>query len=437
MDGSHRNRKRGRPARPRPERPLGLWALTRPRPGGRPRRVSLSALAAEAGVQRQWLGQVASGEKGTPPGLRRRVLAAAARLDLAPRWPLFEPLPEGVYERLAAERPSRATSRAGLRPPFETFDAEDWNAWKERRRTMLPDECLSHLGLERDPFEDPRLDEEFWAHPQWRLVVSLVEKAVRRHGFLLVQGPSGCGKTTLVRYALGNVAGDARRGRARNRKVHLARLLTLRRRRVGACALPRALLRDLSPGDRPKSNAEDLVHQVAAKIAKKFQEGETCCLLLEEAHELAPATWLDLKKLREICADAGGGLGVVCVGQTEGSPSLGDTLDDPDLVSVRRRLHVCEVRPLKAGEARKYVAFRLSGAGAKVGLVSPEAVDLLLKTLSPGGRSSRTAPLYPALLDTWLSAALVAAWEKGETGVGKALMSFVLTGGGGETGGGD
>ena len=90
---------------------------------------------------------------------------------------------------------------------------------------------------------------------------------------------------------------------------------------------------------------------------------------------------------------------------------------------------MCEVRPLKPGEARKYITHRLGVAEARLDLVTAAAVDLLLRTLSPGGRSSRAAPLYPALLDTWLSAALVAAWEKGENGVTKPLMSWVLTGG--------
>jgi len=388
--------------------------------------VSLQALATEAGLSQQWLDQVARGEKGATPDVRRRVAGAAARLGLRPRWPLFEALPAEVYERLAAEPPSRCPSRAAARPPFEVLS---WDEWTHRRKPMLPAETLTHFNLKADPFAEPREDRTFWLHPQWHLVGSLVDRAVKSHGFLLVQGPSGCGKTTLVRRAIGDVAGDPARGRERNRKVHIARLLTLRRRRVGACALPRALLRDIAPGDRPRSNAEDLVHQVATKIAKKYQEGETCCLVVEEAHELAPTTWLDLKKLREICADAGGGLGVVCVGQTEGNPSLDDTLDDPDLVSVRRRLHVCEVRPLKVREAKIYIDFRLGVAGAKLGLVAPEAVALLLKTLSPGGRGSRAAPLYPALLDTWLAAALVAAWEKGEKHVSKSLMSYVLTGG--------
>jgi len=418
------HKKRGRPRRPRPSRPLGLWAATRRALDAAG--TSLSDLAHAAGLSQQALDQVAVGRKGLPPLLKARVDRAAADLGLKPRWPLWAPLPPSAYSRLRRAAPVRASNGNGCEG-FKSFAPEAWDFWKESE-TMLPDETLSHFGLARDPFEEPRLDDEFWPHPQFRLVVSLVEKAVRRHGFLLIEGPSGCGKTTLVRYALGNLAGDDRRGIGRNRKVHVARLLTLRRRRVGACALPRALLRDLAPGARPRSSAEDLVHQVAREIAAKYQEGETSCLLLEEAHELSHETWLDLKKLREICADAGGGLGVVCVGQTEGSPGLDVTLADPELVSVRRRLHVCEVRPLKPAEARKYVEFRILQAGGRLGLIHPDALDLLLKNLTPGGRGSRPTPLYPAALDTWLSVALVSAWDKGERSVGKALMSFVLSG---------
>jgi type II secretory pathway predicted ATPase ExeA len=194
-----------------------------------------------------------------------------------------------------------------------------------------------------------------------------------------------------------------------------------------------ALIRDLAPGVRPRSNAEDLVHQVATQVATKFAAGEVSALLIEEAHELAADLWLDLKKVREICADAGGALAVVCIGQTEARPDLDETLDQPELVAVRRRLLVYEIDALSAGQARKYIDFRLTQAGARPGgIVAGDAVDLLIKTLSPGGRGTAGARLYPALLDTWLSTALIEGWSKGARMVGRNLMSHVLTTGGGD-----
>jgi general secretion pathway protein A len=300
---------------------------------------------------------------------------------------------------------------------------------------MLPDECLRHFGLSAEPFEMPSLAEDFWPHPQMHVVAGLVDKTIRRAGFLLVQGPSGCGKTAITRYAVGNLVGDARRNIPRAEGYHVARLLTLRRRTATGCALPRALLRDFAPGVRPRSSAEDLVDQVASMIATKYKAGQNCTVVIEEAHELSADLWLDLKKLREICDEAGGGLGVICVGQTEGHPNLDETLDQPDLVSVRRRVFVCEIRPLSPGQARKYVEHRLARAGARVGAVLPEAIEFLLKYLAPGGRGSTGMALYPALLDTWIGRAMVQAWDKGARSVGAAIMSYCLKTGGDVAGG--
>ena len=291
---------------------------------------------------------------------------------------------------------------------------------------MLPDECLRHFGLSADPFEMPYQGEDFWPHPQMSVVAGLVDKTIKRAGFLLVKGPSGCGKTAITRYAIGSLVGDPRRGIPHSRQYHVARLLTLRRRTATGCALPRALIRDFAPGVRPRSSAEDLVDQVASMIAKKYQAGENCAVVIEEAHELAPELWLDLKKLREITADAGGGLGVICVGQSEGHPNLDETLDQPDLVSVRRRILVYEISPLSGSQARKYIDHRLARAGARVGAILPEAVDFLLKALAPGGRGASGMALYPALLDTWLTRAMVEAWDKGSRTVGRSIMSYCL-----------
>ena len=407
--------------------------------------MSLAALAEEAGVSRQWLDQVARGEVAAPPALTAAVDRAIQGLGVRPKWALWQPLPRDVYRRMVRSGPRRDSPSpcvAGFaeqgprsrRPEFVNFSQENWDFWKshQRRSPMLPEEALRHFGLAADPFEEPQRPDDLWPHPQLETLRGLVRRAIMRGAFLLVDGPSGSGKTLAVRYAVGQLAGDKRLGVDRNPKYQVARLLTLRRRQTTGCSLPRALLRDLSPGTRPKANAEDLIAQVARIIAEKWtaDDPQTCALLIEEAHELAPELWLDLKKVREICADAGGGLAVICIGQTESTPNLSETLALPELVSVRRRLHRFTLRPLSAAQARTYTAFRLERAGAKGDIIYPAALEHLLQHFSRGGGGA--ARLYPALLDTWLSTALVEAWDKGQKSVTKGLMAHVLLTGGGE-----
>jgi type II secretory pathway predicted ATPase ExeA len=393
--------------------------------------VSLSELAESAGVSGQWLDHVVRGRRAATEDLRRDIDAALADRGVRPKWPPWEPLPAAVYRRfLAAEPCRRATKSAG---EFANFSQETWDFWKKRRSKMLPEEALRHFGLKADPFEEPAAPEDFWPHPQLESLRAIVRRAIQRGAFLLVQGPSGSGKTIAARYAIGQLAGDPRLGIDRDQKYQIARLLTLRRRQTTGCSLPRALLRDFSPGTRPRANAEDLIAQVAEIVARKFQQTEpqTCALVIEEAHELAAELWLDLKKLREICADAGGALGVICIGQTESHPNLSETLSLPELVSVKRRLYPFTLRPLTAAQARHYTAFRLERAGARMQLIYPDALELLIQRFAPAGRVG-SARLYPALLDTWLSTALVEAWTKGLKNVTKGLMGHVLQTGGGE-----
>jgi len=395
--------------------------------------VSLAELAEAAGVTRQWLDQVARGERSATEDLYFKVEAALRRRKIRPKWPLWTALPADVYRRLAAMPARREATRAG--GEFANFSQGNWDFWRKRRsRKMLPDETLRHFGLRSDPFEEPAGPEDFWKHPQLESLRAIVRSTIQRGGFLLVQGPSGSGKTIAARYAIGQLAGDPRLDVPRNPSYQIARLLTLRRRQTTGCSLPRALLRDFAPGMRPRANAEDLIAQVAGIIAQKYQQEkpQTCALLIEEAHELAAELWLDLKKLREICADAGGSLAVICVGQTESYPNLADTLQQPELVSVRRRLYQFSLRALSAAQARAYTAFRLARAGAGGQVVQPEALDLLISQFSRGGRGESVARLYPASLDTWLSTALVEAWTKGQRYVNKALMAHVLQTGGGE-----
>lgn len=396
--------------------------------------MSLATLAEAVGVSRQWLDKVARGHDAPTADLVREVSEVIRLWGIAPRWPLWNPLPEAAYQRMLKFEPRHEPTRGG--GEFVTFSQEKWDFWKSRRsRKMLPEQALGYFGLRADPFEEPTRPEEFWPHPQLESLRAIVRRAIQRGAFLLVQGPSGSGKTIAVRWAIGQLAGDPRLGTERDQKYQIARLLTLRRRHTTGCSLPRALLRDFSPGARPRANAEDLIAQVAAIVAQKFQQDEpqTCALVIEEAHELAPELWLDLKKLREICADAGGALAVVCIGQTEANPNLGETLSLPELVSVKRRLYPFTLRPLSAAQARQYVAFRLDRAGARTQLVYPDALEILIQRFSPAGRIG-AARLYPALLDNWLSTALVEAWTKGLKNVTKGLMAHVLqTGGGDET----
>jgi type II secretory pathway predicted ATPase ExeA len=395
--------------------------------------VSLGELAEAAGVSRQYLDQVARGDCASTEALRREIDAAIHLRGIEPRWPLWEALPEAAYRRLTAARPRREKTRDG--GEFANFSLENWDFWNQRRsRKMLPEEALRHFGLRADPFEEPTNPEDFWKHPQLESLRAIVRSAIHRGGFLLVQGPSGSGKTIAVRYAVGQLAGDPRLDVPRNQSYQIARLLTLRRRQTTGCSLPRALLRDFSPGTRPRANAEDLIAQVAGIIAQKYQQEkpQTCALVIEEAHELAADLWIDLKKLREICADAGGSLAVICVGQTEAWPNLADTLAQPELASVRRRLYQFSLKALSAAQAKAYTSFRLARAGATSQVIYAEALDLLISQFSRGGRGDSVARLYPASLDTWLSTALIEAWDKGVKCVTKSLMSHVLATGGGD-----
>lgn len=337
---------------------------------------------------------------------------------------------DGLFEEVADER-------GNARQPVDIAPAKAGAISEEDfmllRKQGLTPAAKKHFGLFRDPFaDDVQETDDVFVSPDIRYVREAMFQTARHGGFLAVCGESGAGKSTLaddiedrivreelsitiIRPYVVGMEGDDTKGK-----------------RLKAGAILDAILRKVAPSSPRPSDLQNKTARAHDALIASHQAGNRHCLILDEAHRLAPPTLKHLKGFYELKLGHAKLLSIILIGQ----PELRLRLDErnPELREVTQRCEVVELPPLDA-RLEEYVAFKLRRIGKDPAEVfEPDALDAVRSrlTFAPAGAAGRSARatervslLYPLAVNNLISGALNLAAELGAPKVNADLVKEV------------
>jgi type II secretory pathway predicted ATPase ExeA len=273
----------------------------------------------------------------------------------------------GLWEPVAAgtdgeSGPGVAAPEPAVRP--EAAGKSDEDILMLMAKQGLTQAARKHFGLRADPFDDDiQGPEDVYRSAEGRVVWERMLQTARHGGFLAVIGESGAGKSTLADdledaltserqnvlmirpYVLG-MEGDERRGW-----------------RLKAAAILDAIIGTVAPGATRPSDPHRKAERTHQVLRESAQAGYRHCLVIDEAHRLAPATLKHLKGLYELRQGHTRLLSIVLLGQ----PELHQRLDErnPELREVTQRCELWEL-PALDNDLPAYLDFKLRRCGSGV-----------------------------------------------------------------------
>ncbi|HYE35485.1 AAA family ATPase [Methylocaldum sp.] len=329
----------------------------------------------------------------------------------------------GLFEEVADER-CNARQPVDI-APAKTGAISEEDSMLLRKQGLTP-AAKKHFGLFRDPFaDDVQETDDVFVSPDIRYVREAMFQTAKHGGFLAVCGESGAGKSTLaddiedrivreelsitlIRPYVVGMEGDDTKGK-----------------RLKAGAILDAILRKVAPSSPRPSDLQNKTARAHDALIASHQAGNRHCLILDEAHRLAPPTLKHLKGFYELKLGHAKLLSIILIGQ----PELRMRLDErnPELREVTQRCEVVELPPLDA-RLEDYVAFKLRRIGKDPAEVfEPDALDAVRArlTLTQQNRRDRLSLLYPLAVNNLITGSLNLAAELGAPKVGADLVKEV------------
>jgi general secretion pathway protein A len=219
-----------------------------------------------------------------------------------------------------------------------------------------------HFNLTAEPFSltpDPSF---LYLSPVHAEAYAAMTMGLReRRGLITMIGEVGTGKTTLV-YSLLSGLGP---------EIHTAYISNAR---LSFDGILRAALRDFGVPCE-SIHVSDLLDAFNRFLLGCAERGTTAALVIDEAQNLAPETFEDLRLLSNFETYTEKLLQIVLVGQ----PELDAKLRDPGLRQVAERVAVrCVVNPLSRPQTREYLEHRLTAVNGSLDLFTRAALRLLI-----------------------------------------------------------
>ena len=270
------------------------------------------------------------------------------------------------------------------------------------------------FNIPMDPFaEDLPGPEGVFLSPSIRYARETMLFTAKNGGFLAVTGESGSGKTTLYKelqcrvaneqlpiiiiepYVLG-MEEDERNGGKVLKIQHVVD----------------AILEAL--GERPAHSVDRKYRQVHKALTESTKNGNHHCVVIEESHDIPPATLKHLKRLYELKVGFKRLLSIIILGQQELQRRL--TAANHTIREVVQRIDVVKLEPLD--DLQGYVEHRLKTVGLTYSKIfAPDALDALKELLTDPAEKGRMGKpcWYPLVVGNVLNAAMNIAAEIGET----------------------
>jgi len=259
---------------------------------------------------------------------------------------------------------------------------------------------LEHFGLKDFPFRLTPDTDYLYMSPSHSRAISYMEYAVfNQEGFVVITGEIGSGKTTLIQKLLSEM----------DENINVAKIFQTQLDEVEF--LQSVLVEfGLNPFSAKKVELLNMLNQY---LVDSYMNNKRVVLVVDDAQNLTK------RVLEEICMLSGVEtqkekiLHVIMVGQ----PELNKTLEAPDMEQLMQRISLrYHMRALTESEAKTYVSYRLTVAGAKSELFKADVFDLVYKYT--GG--------IPRLINTLCDTALTCAYADGDAAVSEAVMKTAI-----------
>lgn len=221
-----------------------------------------------------------------------------------------------------------------------------------------------HFGLTQPPFNitpDPGFLYLSGCHREGLAQLSYGIKS--RKGFVVLTGEVGTGKTTLIHALLNELRG--------NTQTALI---------FSAIASPIDLLRyvcddfGLTDPRRSLGDIHDYLVLLNEFLLEKYQSGENCVLIVDEAQNLPAEALESIRLLSNFETSKDKLLQIIMVGQ----PELSTRLDSQELRQLKQRIALRHhLRPLTSKESEEYIVNRLQVANGDPGIFVPAALGAM------------------------------------------------------------
>jgi type II secretory pathway predicted ATPase ExeA len=220
-----------------------------------------------------------------------------------------------------------------------------------------------------------------------------------RQGFTVITGEVGCGKTTLINRLLDEVDPNLRVG-----------LINFTHNNFGEMAEWISMAFGLEY--KGKSKVE-LYDEFVQFLIREYAAGHPVVLIVDEAQNMGVKGLEEVRMLSNVNAQKDYLLHLILVGQ----PELQELLKLPELRQLTQRVSVAyNLAPFSAKDVAAYIGHRLSVAGGKPEIFTPEAVRLIAAA-SDG---------IPRLVNTLCDLSLVYGFSEGQETIDVLTIRSVL-----------
>lgn len=318
-------------------------------------------------------------------------------------------LPSGHSQRSAA---GRSAARPGMIPG-------DPDALTIKEVEMITHEARRHFKLFRDPFPangGVEKEIDIYMSDEHRYIEAAMLDAAKHSGLLAIVGQVGSGKTVMRKRVFDQLRKEG--------GIQVVFPQIIDKERITSGTLCDAIIMDVSD-QKPKIKHEQKARQVKHLLMERSRNGDRCCLVIEEAHNLTVHAFKTLKQLWELEDGYNKLISIILIGQTE----LGDMLDErhhPEMREVIRRIQVANIQGLN-GNLREYLDLKFRRVGAKLDdIITPEAIDALSQRLtSADERGRKISHAYPLSVNLYTVRAINLAHEMGEAKVTAEVVEAI------------
>jgi general secretion pathway protein A len=205
----------------------------------------------------------------------------------------------------------------------------------------------SYFGFHETPFNVTPDPDFLWTNATYIEAFATLQYGIEaKKGFIVITGEVGTGKTTLLRKLMRRMGSSTHSVFIFNTYLTFNELLRLTLRDLGL---------SISAEDRIS-----MIEQLNDYLIEQLSAGNVVCLLIDEAQNLSDEALEGIRLLSNLETDKEKLLQIVLMGQ----PELKERLDRPQLRQLKQRVVLeCELAPLKPGEVRSYIDFRLQAGG--------------------------------------------------------------------------
>lgn len=255
---------------------------------------------------------------------------------------------------------------------------------------------LSHYHLKVKPFQispDPKF---LWLGGSYRQVLSIFKNGITENkGLILLVGDVGTGKTTLINKLLDSL----------DENTHLASV-----QYPGFDILDfYNFLADSFNMGKKFSNKGDFLVQFIHFLHEEHARNKKVLLIIDEAQGLSDGILDEIRLLSNLERMKEKLLNIFLVGQNE----MDNILADPDNKTLAQSITTkYYLGPLKKGEVKDYIDFRLQVAGAEYRIFNKGAIREIVD-------SSKS---YPRLINVLCDHALLTGYVQGKTKIDAAVI---------------